>query len=86
MSAGKPPIGRGSTPREPPDRITGVLSSVVIPFKADLSPDPEPFARPEHWPVIQTGPARRSITRNDGTPLATVAGPVPQTHIRGSNQ
>jgi 4-hydroxy-tetrahydrodipicolinate synthase len=31
------------------DRITGVLSPVVTPFKADLSPDPERFIRQCRW-------------------------------------
>jgi len=30
-------------------RITGVLSPVVTPFKADLSPDPERLVRQCHW-------------------------------------
>jgi 4-hydroxy-tetrahydrodipicolinate synthase len=31
------------------DRMTGVLSPVVTPFKADLSPDPERFVRQCRW-------------------------------------
>ncbi|MDO8502148.1 MAG: dihydrodipicolinate synthase family protein [Gemmatimonadaceae bacterium] len=31
------------------ERITGVLSPVVTPFKADLSPDPERFVRQCRW-------------------------------------
>jgi 4-hydroxy-tetrahydrodipicolinate synthase len=34
-------------------RITGVLSPVVTPFKADLSPDPERFVRQCRWLVSQ---------------------------------
>jgi 4-hydroxy-tetrahydrodipicolinate synthase len=34
-------------------RITGVLSPVVTPFKADLSPDPERFARHCRWLLSQ---------------------------------
>jgi 4-hydroxy-tetrahydrodipicolinate synthase len=35
------------------DRIRGVLSPVVTPFKADLSPDPERFARHCRWLLSQ---------------------------------
>ncbi len=35
------------------DRITGVLSPVVTPFKADLSPDPERFIRQCRWLLSQ---------------------------------
>ena len=35
------------------DRIKGVLSPVVTPFKADLSPDPERFIRQCRWLVSQ---------------------------------
>ena len=35
------------------DRITGVLSPVVTPFKADLTPDPERFARQCRWLLSQ---------------------------------
>src|ERR1051325_8589156 len=56
------------TPRRPPcwregaepvttdarlDRIGGVLSPVVTPFKADLSPDPERFVRQCRWLLSQ---------------------------------
>ena len=34
-------------------RITGVLSPVVTPFKADLSPDPERFAKQCRWLLSQ---------------------------------
>jgi 4-hydroxy-tetrahydrodipicolinate synthase len=34
-------------------RITGVLSPVVTPFKADLSPDPERFVRQCRWLLTQ---------------------------------
>lgn len=34
-------------------RITGVLSPVVTPFKADLSPDPERFVRQCRWILSQ---------------------------------
>jgi 4-hydroxy-tetrahydrodipicolinate synthase len=34
-------------------RITGVLSPVVTPFKADLSPDPERFVRQCRWLLAQ---------------------------------
>lgn len=34
-------------------RITGVLSPVVTPFKADLSPDPDRFARQCRWLLSQ---------------------------------
>ena len=34
-------------------RITGVLSPVVTPFKADLSPDPERFVRQCKWLLSQ---------------------------------
>ncbi len=34
-------------------RITGVLSPVVTPFKADLSPDPERFVRQCRWLLLQ---------------------------------
>ena len=36
-----------------PERITGVLSPVVTPFKADLSPDPERFVRQCRWLLSQ---------------------------------
>ena len=36
-----------------PDRIKGVLSPVVTPFKADLSPDPARFARHCRWLLSQ---------------------------------
>ena len=36
-----------------PDRITGVLSPVVTPFKADLSPDPKRFVRQCRWLLSQ---------------------------------
>jgi 4-hydroxy-tetrahydrodipicolinate synthase len=36
-----------------PPRITGVLSPVVTPFKADLSPDPERFVRQCRWLLSQ---------------------------------
>ena len=35
------------------DRITGVLSPVVTPFKADLSPDPERFVSQCRWLLSQ---------------------------------
>jgi 4-hydroxy-tetrahydrodipicolinate synthase len=35
------------------DRIRGVLSPVVTPFKADLSPDPERFVRQCRWLLSQ---------------------------------
>jgi 4-hydroxy-tetrahydrodipicolinate synthase len=35
------------------DRMTGVLSPVVTPFKADLSPDPERFVRQCRWLLSQ---------------------------------
>ena len=35
------------------DRIGGVLSPVVTPFKADLSPDPERFVRQCRWLLSQ---------------------------------
>ena len=35
------------------DRVTGVLSPVVTPFKADLSPDPERFVRQCRWLLSQ---------------------------------
>jgi len=35
-------------------RITGVLSPVVTPFKADLSPDPERFVRQCRWLLSQS--------------------------------
>jgi len=35
------------------DRITGVLSPVVTPFKADLSPDPERFIKQCRWLLSQ---------------------------------
>jgi len=35
------------------DRIAGVLSPVVTPFKADLSPDPERFVRQCRWLLSQ---------------------------------
>ena len=35
------------------DRISGVLSPVVTPFKADLSPDPERFVRQCRWLLSQ---------------------------------
>jgi 4-hydroxy-tetrahydrodipicolinate synthase len=35
------------------DRIKGVLSPVVTPFKADLSPDPERFVRQCRWLLSQ---------------------------------
>ncbi len=34
-------------------RITGVLSPVVTPFKADLSPDPDRFVRQCKWLLSQ---------------------------------
>jgi 4-hydroxy-tetrahydrodipicolinate synthase len=37
----------------PTDRIRGVLSPVVTPFKADLSPDPERFVRHCRWLLSQ---------------------------------
>src|SRR5438876_9787293 len=35
------------------DRIAGVLSPVVTPFKTDLSPDPERFVRQCRWLLSQ---------------------------------
>ena len=35
------------------DRISGVLSPVVTPFKADLSPDAERFVRQCRWLLSQ---------------------------------
>ncbi|HET6367964.1 MAG TPA: dihydrodipicolinate synthase family protein, partial [Pseudomonadales bacterium] len=35
------------------DRISGVLSPVVTPFRADLSPDPERFVRQCRWLLSQ---------------------------------
>jgi 4-hydroxy-tetrahydrodipicolinate synthase len=35
------------------DRITGVLSPVVTPFKADLTPDPDRFVRQCRWLLSQ---------------------------------
>src|SRR5262249_20209847 len=47
----------GSLRERPPmndrHRITGVLSPVVTPFRADLSPDPERFIRQCRWLLSQ---------------------------------
>src|SRR5207237_6746804 len=44
---------RERTAMKDAQRITGVLSPVVTPFKSDLSPDPERFVRQCKWLLSQ---------------------------------
>src|SRR6266498_1886667 len=53
MSGGRNPRIEGEHTVSMTDRIAGVLSPVVTPFKADLSPDPERFVRQCRWLLSQ---------------------------------
>jgi len=53
------------------DRITGVLSPVVTPFKADLSPDPERFVRQCRWLLSQDVGLAVFGTNSEANSLAT---------------
>ena len=52
-------------------RITGVLSPVVTPFKADLSPDPERFVRHCQWLLSQDVGLAVFGTNSEANSLAT---------------
>jgi 4-hydroxy-tetrahydrodipicolinate synthase len=54
-----------------PDRIKGVLSPVVTPFKADLSPDPERFVRQCRWLLSQDVGLAVFGTNSEANSLAT---------------
>ena len=54
-----------------PDRITGVLSPVVTPFKADLSPDPERFVRQCRWLLSQDVGLAAFGTNSEANSLST---------------
>jgi 4-hydroxy-tetrahydrodipicolinate synthase len=51
-------------------RITGVLSPVVTPFKADLSPDPERFVRHCQWLLSQDVGLAVFGTNSEGNSLS----------------
>ncbi len=53
------------------DRIKGVLSPVVTPFKADLSPDPERFVRHCQWLLSQDVGLAVFGTNSEANSLAT---------------
>ena len=53
------------------ERITGVLSPVVTPFKADLSPDPERFIRQCRWLLSQNVGLAVFGTNSEANSLAT---------------
>jgi 4-hydroxy-tetrahydrodipicolinate synthase len=53
------------------DRITGVLSPVVTPFKPDLTPDPERFARQCRWLLSQDVGLAVFGTNSEATSLST---------------
>jgi len=53
------------------DRITGVLSPVVTPFKPDLSPDPERFARQCRWLLSQNVGLAVFGTNSEANSLST---------------
>jgi len=59
------------TTDERPDRIKGVLSPVVTPFKADLSPDPERFVRQCRWLLSQDVGLAVFGTNSEANSLAT---------------
>jgi 4-hydroxy-tetrahydrodipicolinate synthase len=59
-----------STP-ERSDRIRGVLSPVVTPFKPDLSPDPERFVRHCRWLLSQDVGLAVFGTNSEANSLAT---------------
>jgi 4-hydroxy-tetrahydrodipicolinate synthase len=52
-------------------RITGVLSPVVTPFKADLSPDPDKFVRQCRWLLSQNVGLAVFGTNSEANSLAT---------------
>jgi 4-hydroxy-tetrahydrodipicolinate synthase len=54
-----------------PDRITGVLSPVVTPFKTDLSPDPERFVRQCRWLLSQNVGLAVFGTNSEANSLST---------------
>src|SRR5207245_179873 len=54
-----------------PKRITGVLSPVVTPFKADLSPDAEKFVRQCTWLLSQNVGLAVFGTNSEANSLAT---------------
>ena len=53
------------------ERITGVLSPVVTPFKADLSPDPERFVKQCRWLLSQDVGLAVFGTNSEANSLAT---------------
>ena len=54
-----------------PKRITGVLSPVVTPFKADLSPDADRFVRQCRWLLSQNVGLAVFGTNSEANSLAT---------------
>jgi 4-hydroxy-tetrahydrodipicolinate synthase len=59
------------TTDERPERFKGVLSPVVTPFKADLSPDPERFVRQCRWLLSQDVGLAVFGTNSEANSLAT---------------
>lgn len=53
------------------DRITGVLSPVVTPFKADLTPDPDRFIRQCRWLLSQNVGLAVFGTNSEANSLST---------------
>ncbi len=53
------------------DRIRGVLSPVVTPFKTDLSPDPDRFVRQCQWLLSQNVGLAVFGTNSEANSLAT---------------
>src|SRR5215467_3456289 len=71
MGGRQQPPNQGASIVSTSDRITGVLSPVVTPFKPDLSPDPERFARQCRWLLSQNVGLAVFGTNSEANSLST---------------
>jgi len=71
MSGRQQPLDQGASIVSTRDRITGVLSPVVTPFKPDLSPDPERFASQCRWLLSQNVGLAVFGTNSEANSLST---------------
>src|SRR5215471_11622659 len=71
MSGRLQPLDQGASIVSTRDRITGVLSPVVTPFKPDLSPDPERFVRQCRWLLSQNVGLAVFGTNSEANSLST---------------
>src|SRR5215831_11904000 len=71
MSGRQQPLDQGASIVSTRDRITGVLSPFVTPFKPDLSPDPERFVRQCRWLFSQNVGLAVFGTNSEANSLST---------------